>query len=218
MVASWVVLSWGDELNNLAVVGDTENLVSALVVDLADMSCLEVAVHDLNDNGCWIVSNKINLLKEQIGLRIEGSDKLLRANIVAYGDSAAEISFKVEFDEPTEKRREIRRPVWLTAVVCGRTHPVTMKCRVVDASKSGCRLEGTDLDRLPPEIEVSIPGLNLPIPGKIVWRKDNQAGVQLAWPFEPDPKPSTDILLQKLVEERQKKVAKPKKKVSAFGR
>jgi PilZ domain-containing protein len=210
-------------LTNLALAEDADNSVTALVVDLADMSCLEVDVHDLTDDGCWIVSDKIDLLKESIGLRLKGHDKLVRANIVAYGESQAEISFKVLFEEPTEKRREIRRPVWITSVICGRTNPVSMKCRIVDASNSGCRLEGDKLDRLPEEIDVSIPGLDLPIPGQIIWRGNKQAGVRLDWPFEPDPKPSTQDVLKKLLEDskkpkpKPKSRVKPKKRVSAFG-
>ncbi|CTQ52727.1 PilZ domain protein [Roseibium album] len=212
-------------LTNLALAEDADNCATALAVDLADMSCLEVSVQDMTDDGCWIFSDKINLLKEQIGLRLEGRDKLVRGNIVAYGDSEAQISFKVKFEEPSEKRREIRRPVWITSVICGRTNPVSMKCRIVDASKSGCRLEGDKLDRLPEEIDVSIPGLDLPIPAQIIWRGNNQAGVRLDWPFDPEPKPSTQDKLKKLLEDSKKPEPKPepktrkkpKKRISAFG-
>lgn len=209
-------------LTNLAIAENTNISVTALAVDLADMSCLEVSVQDLTDDGCWIISDKIDLLKESIGLRLEGRDRLVRGNIVAYGDSEAQISFKVEFEEPTEKRQEIRRPVWITSIVCGRSNPVSMKCRIVDASRSGCRLEGDKLDRLPAEIDVSIPGLDLPIPGEIVWRGNNQAGVRLDWPFDPEPQPSPEDALQKLLEESKKSKPKakpkPRKRISAFGR
>ena len=195
--------------------------VTALVVDLADMSCFEAALFDFTEKGCWIASDKIDLLKEEVGLRISGFDKLIRGTVIAYGDQEAQISFEIKKDEPGEKRREIRRPVWITGIVSGQTHPVTVKCRIVDASKSGCRLEGETLDRLPDGIEISIPGLDLPISGQIVWRKNGQAGVQLNWPFEPDPEPDarTEELLRRLEEERALEAKpKPKPKISAFGR
>eukprot|EP00903_Cladosiphon_okamuranus_P001108 g1106.t1 len=187
--------------------------VTALVVDLADMSCFEASLYDLSEKGCWIASDKIDLLKEEVGLRIAGFDKLIRGTVIAYGDQEAQISFVIKKEEPGEKRREIRRAVWISAVVCGQSHPITMKCQIVDASKSGCRLEGETLDRLPDAVEISIPGLDLPINGAIVWRRNGQAGVQLNWPFEPDPEPDakTEELLKRLEEERAQE-AKPKPK------
>lgn len=197
---------------------DADNSITALVVDLADMSCFEATAYDLSEKGCWIASDKIDLLKEEVGLRIAGFDKLIRGTVVAYGDEEAQISFQIKREEPGEKRREIRRPVWITAIVCGQTHPITMKCRIVDASKSGCRLEGDTVDRLPEAIEISIPSLDLPITGTIVWRRNGQAGVQLKWPFEPDPEPKTEQLLKALEEEKKAKAKpKPKKRISAFG-
>jgi len=200
---------------------EADNSIAALVVDLADMSCFEATAYDLSEQGCWIVSDKIDLLKEEVGLRIAGFDKLIRGTVIAYGDREAQISFRIKREEPGEKRREIRRPVWITAIVCGKTNPITMKCRVVDASRSGCRLEGDTVDRLPDAIEISIPSLDLPINGSIVWRKNGQAGVQLNWPFEPEPKSDTRTgeLLKALEEEKKAKPKpKPKKKISAFGR
>lgn len=196
---------------------EADNSITALVVDLADMSCFEATAYDLTEDGCWISSDKVDLLKEEVGLRITGFDKLIRGTVVAFGDREVQISFHVKQQEPSEKRREIRRPVWITAIVCGQSHPITMKCRVVDASRSGCRLEGETLNKLPDAVEISIPGLDLPINGMIVWRRNGQAGVRLSWPFEPEREPKTEQLL-KALEEEKKARPKPKKKISAFGR
>ncbi len=193
------------------------NSLSALVVDLADMSCFEAKAHDLNAKGCWIVSDKVDLLKEEVGLRLPGIDKLVRGIVTAYGDNEAQISFEAKTPGANEQRREIRRRVCITAIVCGRTSPVTMKCRIVDASRSGCRLEGDRLGSLPQDIEVSIPGLDLPISAMIVWRNNNQAGVKLNWPFEPDQQSETAGMIKKLQEEKTKRKPKPKKRISAFG-
>ncbi|WP_422375124.1 PilZ domain-containing protein [Roseibium sp.] len=208
-------------MNGSAMAVGAKKSVTALVVDLADMSCFEATLYDLSEEGCWIASDKVDLLKEEVGLRIAGFDKLIRGTVVAYGDREAQVSFVIKKDEPGEKRREIRRAVWISAIVSGQAHPITMKCQIVDASKSGCRLEGETLDRLPEAIEISIPGLDLPVNGVIVWRKNGQAGIQLNWPFEPDPEPDdkTDELLKRLEEEKAKEAKpKPKKKISAFGR
>ncbi len=196
---------------------DADKCISALVVDLADMSCFEATAYDLTEKGCWIASDRVDLLKEEVGLRLAGFDKLVRGTVIAYGDQQAQISFQTKQETSGEKRREIRRQVWITAIVCGKTNPATMRCRIVDASRSGCRLEGDKLDRLPDDIEVSIPGLDLPISAEIVWRKNNQAGVRLSWPFEPAPKPKPEDVLERMKEEDEKPKRKRKKKISAFG-
>ncbi|WP_428674997.1 PilZ domain-containing protein [Roseibium sp.] len=203
-------------MSNHIMAIDAKINAPALVVDLADMSCFEVSARDLTERGCWIVSDKVDLLKEEIGLRVEGFDRLIRGTVIAYGDKEAQISFEVAQDMPPEKRREIRRPVFITAIVCGKTSPVSERCRIVDASRSGCRLEGDRIDRLPSEIEISIPELDLPIDGTIVWRRDNHAGVKLNWSFESRPETQEPQQTGR----GEDGVAKPARKIriSAFGR
>ncbi|MES0880094.1 PilZ domain-containing protein [Roseibium sp. SCP14] len=207
-------------MSGLAVAKCADGGVSALIVDLADMSCFDAVVHDLSDRGCRIVSAKTDLTGKEVGLRFPGIDMLVRGWVTAYGDNEARVSFKGGKVKPAEKRREIRRPVWISAVVSGQTNPITMKCRIVDASKSGCRLEGDKLDRLPEHIHISIPGLDLPIKSVMVWRNGNQAGVKLDWPFEPEAEPTPEMLLKQFDEEleKQKSKPKPRKRISAFGR
>ena len=204
-------------LNNLVTTMGADKCIAALVVDLADMSCFEATAYDLTDKGCWIASDKVDLLKEEVGLRLAGFDRLVRGTVIAYGDQQAQISFQVEHQSQGEKRREARRQVRITAIVCGKTNPVTMKCRIIDASRSGCRLQGDRLDRLPADIEVFIPDLDLPISAKIVWRKNSEAGARLTWPFETAQKHEPEDLLERLKEEEAKPKRKAKKKISAFG-
>lgn len=199
------------------MVETADNSISALVVDLADMSCFEATAYELTEKGCWIASDKVDTLKEEIGLRLDGFDKLLRGSIIAYGDNEVQVAFNLQKEEPSERRREIRRPVWITAFVYGRTNNAAVKCRVVDASLSGCRLEGDKLDRLPDDVEITIPDLDLPIKARIVWRKQNQAGVSLNWPFEPGPRQGPEDLL-KLLEDEEKPKRKQRKRISAYGR
>ncbi len=202
-------------MNNLAVSNEAKISAPALVVDLSDMSCFEASTRDLTERGCWIVSDKVDRLNEEVGLRIDGYDKLIRGTVIAYADREARISFEAKKDAPVEKRREIRRSVYIASIVCGKSSPVSMKCHIVDASRSGCRLEAEKINRLPAEIEISIPGLDLPIDGTIVWRKDNHAGVRLNWPFENQPEQMETL------EEGEMQAAEPKpvrkKRISAFG-
>ncbi len=187
--------------------------ISAQIVDLADMSSFEASVRDLSERGCLIVSDKVDLLRDEIGLRLSGVEKLIHGNIVARGENRAQISFRLGSEKPVEKRREPRRPVLITAVVCGRTSSVSMKCLIVDASKSGCRLEGDRLDRLPEEIEISIPSMSTPIVGQIVWRRDDKAGVRLSWAFGEQPGKKAKETVSRAEDQRPRR----RKRVTAFG-
>ncbi|WP_422039886.1 PilZ domain-containing protein [Roseibium sp.] len=209
-------------MTDTSAVRISDNCVTALVVDLGDMSCFEASAVDLNDTGCWIVSDKVDLLKKEVGLRLAGKDKLVRGTVTAYADNEARVSFLADDQAIGEKRREIRRSVWISTVVSGKTSPFLVKCRIVDASKSGCRLEADGLDRLPQDIEISIPGLDMPIAAKIIWRRNGQAGVRLNWPFDPAPVLTPEAVTAMLDREQEMRSAakqpdKPRKRISAFG-
>ncbi|MEM5580882.1 PilZ domain-containing protein [Roseibium sp. AS2] len=205
-------------MSTTAAAMNADNRIAAQVFDLADMSFFDATAYDVCETGCRIATDRIDLLKEEVGLRLAGFDELVRGRVVACGDRDAQISFHLKQVEPGEKRRETRRPVWITAVVSGRKQPTTMKCRIVDASKSGCRLEGDTVGRLPEAIEIAIPGMDQPISGSIVWWKDNQAGVRLSWPFKAGPKPTKESLAKRPGEDKQPVSGpKVKKKISAFG-
>ena len=207
--------------------------LETLVVDLANMSCFKALAHDFSKDGCWIVSDRIDRIRDQVGLRISGVESLIHGTVVAYGDNAARVSFRHELPERTEKRSEIRKAVLIPAIVCGQTNSASLRCRIVDASLSGCRLEAENLGRLPDAIDIFIPDLDLPIPARIVWRSDGQAGVRLNWPFIEDAEGETPQALAERTEQTQQvqnskgsdemakattKRKSPKKRISAFGR
>ncbi|MEP3048640.1 MAG: PilZ domain-containing protein [Roseibium sp.] len=193
-------------MNTQATNVEARKNVPAQVVDFSDMSFFEATAYDVSDDGCWIVSDKIDLLKGEVGLRLPGRDRLVRGTVVAFGDDEAKISFD-PVEEPQERRREERRPVLITASVSSPDSTSTMKCKIVDASKSGCRLESEKISQLPGSVEISIPDLNIPIIGKIVWRSINQAGISFIWPDEPSHENVSDDVHAR----------KQRKRVSAFG-
>lgn len=195
-----------------------DNKVWAQVVDLADMSCFEAEVLDLTDTGCWISSEQVDLLKEEIGLLFPGQVHLIPSKVIAFGDNTAQVVFGAQ-PEVKERRREVRRPVWITAIVCSPESAAAFQCRIVDASVSGCRLESKKLAKLPSAVEIAIPGLSLPIAGKIVWRSNDQAGVQLKWPFKVDKEPANEVAgILEAYDAEKEKSSKKKKRISAFGR
>jgi hypothetical protein len=83
----------------------------------------------------------------------------------------------------SEKRKERRRPVSISAGVSGNNDNRVIKCKIVDASLSGCRLYCEHIELLPDSITLNIPGMDLPVPGAIVWRSDSYAGVRMMWQF-----------------------------------
>jgi len=183
----------GKALQELMDAGSRTDAAPALVVDLDRLSCIEAKVYGLTEKGCTVVCEQMHLLKEEIGLRLKDVKTMLRARVVSHSGNRAQVLFSSETGEkgePVEKRREARRQVLITAVVCSRIGRETLRCHIVDASKSGCRLESDQLDKLPDEIEISIPKLDMPLVGTIVWRSGEHAGVSFNWPFsgEPDAK------------------------------
>ncbi len=189
--------------------------LSGRVINLTDLSFFEASIRDFSEQGCWIVSEKAGFLTDEIGLQLEGFEKLLRGNVVAVRDNEAQVAFnfKREPKQPHEQRSEVRRPALITAYVSGRADARSMKCLIVDASRSGCRLEGDRLDTLSNEIEISVQGFELPIHGKIVWRKNGQAGVQLDWSFEENARSAA----QKPASPTRKGKARKPRRLSAFG-
>ncbi|WP_417681423.1 PilZ domain-containing protein [Roseibium sp.] len=174
-------------MQELMVAGAQTDAAPALVVDLDKLSCVEAKVYGLTEKGCTVVCEQVHLLKDEIGLRLNDVKTMLRGKIVSHSGNEAQVSFSSEKSEPVEKRREPRRRVLITAVVCSRVGRETLRCHIVDASKSGCRLESDQLHKLPDEIEISIPKLDMPLVGTIVWRSGEFAGVSLNWPFSENP-------------------------------
>lgn len=210
----------GKALQELMDAGSRTDAAPALVVDLDRLSCIEAKVYGLTEKGCTVVCDEIHLLKEEIGLRLKDFKTMLRARVVSHSGNRAQVLFSSETGEkgePVEKRREARRRVLITAVVCSRVGRETLRCHIVDASKSGCRLESGQLDKLPDEIEISIPKLDMPLVGKIVWRSGEHAGVSLNWPFSENPESKSPNKRMKPEEEEDAARARRRARGGAFG-
>lgn len=202
----------------LAGNADFDDLIPTIVVDLGSMGSIDAFAHSVTSEGCWIVSDDIDQLNEVVGLQMEGFG-LFRGKVVGLCDQGAQVLFtetrKIDNDE---RRSEVRRPVWMTAKVTSVQLADDIECQIVDASRSGCRLEDDRVADLPDDIFISIPGAKKCVSATIVWRHGRQAGVRLNWPVDPRPKPKA-VKKPKPSEEKKDAVAeKPKKKrVSAFG-
>ncbi|MTI42211.1 PilZ domain-containing protein [Roseibium hamelinense] len=158
-------------------------ILSVLVVDLGDLTCIEASASDFCAEGCKVTSNKIAKINDLIGLRVTGLEKMIKGRVVTSSEDWAEIKFEFKNTEVRERRRERRRQVRIPVTVSNRARSISLECLIVDASPSGCRLKGADLHYLPDEVSLKIVGLDLPVKGQIVWRKSHFAGVRMLWQF-----------------------------------
>ncbi|MEP0235042.1 PilZ domain-containing protein [Roseibium sp.] len=158
-------------------------IVSVLVIDLEGLNCIEASASGFNKSGCNILSDRVSELRETIGLRVDGLDKMIRGRVTGVSDSNANVVFEFEDEAPREKRKEERRAVRIPAQVSAPRGGIVIHAIIVDASKSGCRLDARDLDHLPDNVRMHIRGLDLPVNGRIVWRAPGCAGLELLWQF-----------------------------------
>lgn len=80
----------------------------------------------------------------------------------------------------SDRRKEHRRSVFLRADLYDANGTPVTECSIQDTSRSGCRIMSEQIRIIPDDIMLSIRGLNETFFGRIVWRKDNEAGVMFA--------------------------------------
>ncbi|QDG79061.1 PilZ domain-containing protein [Labrenzia sp. PHM005] len=161
--------------------GDSNILV--LVLDFETLDCEEAVATSINSSGCRVLSTKHSELDKLIGLRLAGVDKMIKGRIREVRPEEVRVAFEFQDDVACEKRKERRRPVSIAANVSASEKTKFLKCKIVDASLSGCRLHCEHLEFLSDSIILKIPGMDLPVRGCIMWRSGNYAGVKMMWQF-----------------------------------
>lgn len=154
-----------------------------LVLDFDTLACEETSASGFNSRGCRVLTNAHKEVGKTIGLRLAGFDQMIKGRVREILDSEILVSFEFSNSAIVEKRRERRRKVSIPALVSGRGSQDGVRCEIIDASQSGCRLASRRLEKLPKDIQLQIPGLDLPVTGQIVWRSPEFAGVKLIWQF-----------------------------------
>lgn len=87
----------------------------------------------------------------------------------------------------TERRSERRRSVFLRAAIYGLIEGgEEIECAIQDASRSGCKIISDNIDRIPEMVCLTIHGLDETFAGRIVWRRENMAGVQFIMPEDEE--------------------------------
>lgn len=79
---------------------------------------------------------------------------------------------------PSERRVERRRRVFLQADVCTLDGLQIAHCSIQDTSRSGCKIISDELDLIPDELVLSIRGLGETFVGRVMWREAGMAGIE----------------------------------------
>ncbi|NBN78909.1 PilZ domain-containing protein [Microvirga tunisiensis] len=152
-----------------------------LVFDVDRLTCIEAEMSNVSQWGCRLTSDDAALLGKSIGIRV-GDDPYLRAaTVTSVTGTMAAVVFSAQSDAAASRRQEPRRPVSIPIVVTDREGSMRVSGRIVDASKSGCRISAPGLAKLPDEIVIRVLGMPRALVGKIMRREGDEAGVRLNW-------------------------------------
>ena len=155
----------------------------AMIIDFDRLVSSEVVVTDFDRSGCCAVGDGIDEMPETIGLTAKSIQGVIRGRIAWRRNGRAGIEFNWDNTARPDKRREKRVAVTIPAMIANEDGSKKLRCLIVDASRSGCRIKATGLDRLKEKIRLKIEKLAVPVSGRIVWRKDDTAGIELNWNF-----------------------------------
>lgn len=212
----------GDRIREGGLTGPELNIpehavLHILVLDFDTLACEETSASNFNKRGCKVQSSKHRQVGKTLGLRIAGFDQMVKARVSEV--AGPEIVVRFEFDEGdiSEKRSERRRKVSIPAWVSGRNSRDGVRCEIVDASPSGCRLASHNLQILPADIQLQIAGLDLPVTGKIMWRSPDFAGVKLIWRFTSSKEFEEKRIRPPALSEKTGRAAKRRSDNSGFG-
>lgn len=152
------------------------------VFDVDRLTCIEAEMSNVSQWGCRLTSDNIQLLGKSIGIRV-GSEMYLRAATVTSitGNDAAIVFSAAQTDAGVSRRQEPRKPVSLPIVMSDRDGNIRVTGRIIDASKSGCRVAAEGLSKLPDEIIIRVLGMPRALVGQIMRREGDEAGVRLNW-------------------------------------
>ncbi len=79
---------------------------------------------------------------------------------------------------PSERRQERRRRVFLQADVCTLDGTVISHCSIQDTSRTGCKVISDQVDIIPDELVLSIRGMDETFVGRVIWRDVDMAGIE----------------------------------------
>jgi hypothetical protein len=104
-----------------------------------------------------------------------------------------------------DRRQTTRSRVFYGGRIAFNARNSTMDCLVRNFSDAGAKVEFENSALLPDEIDFTIPRKAHSWVARIVWRRENQAGVAFGLPKQPGPKIPLDLALRLRAGERARK-------------
>ena len=155
--------------------------IPALVIDRGNLRCFDATVKDFSRSGCSVISRNVAEFPVEFGLQIAEMEELIIAKVMWRRDNCAGVAF--DWDEPAlpESRVEERVGVAIPATISNADGNRLVRCTILEASRSGCRIETEHLRQLNNDVLINIGTMKMALRGRIVWRDDALAGVSLMW-------------------------------------
>lgn len=157
-----------------------------ILIDQSRLISYPIHISQFSDEGCLVGFAEKPELPESVAILTKTTDGLIPGRIVEDLPEGTKVEFVWERAR-REKRAEPRRDVHIPAMIRNAGTWTTVAGTIVNASRSGCRIEGPGVDRLAVEIDIELPSMAKPLRGRIVWRKMDVIGVELVWQYANQP-------------------------------
>lgn len=154
---------------------------AVLAIDIERLTCIPVKVSNLTQWGCLISSPDIKLLQKNIGLRFGDEKSLRSATVTSIAGEDATIVFNGVQSDAASKRAEARRAVSIQVVLTDPERTRRVTGRIVDAARSGCRVQAAGVKHLGKTIHLRVLGMPRAIVAEVMWCDDEAAGLRLNW-------------------------------------
>ncbi|MFD1696576.1 PilZ domain-containing protein [Roseibium aestuarii] len=152
-----------------------------LVVDFDNLSCVEATVSNVSEWGCRLNGDQVTELRKNIGIRLPGQIRLMKAQVTAVKKGSASVVLPKVEAKVSDKRRERRNTVKIPVVISDRGGVTEIKGTIIDAGPNGCKILAKDLTSLPEEVMLTLKQFDKPVHGEFAWRSDTAAGLRLVW-------------------------------------
>lgn len=154
---------------------------TVLALDVERLTCIPVKVRNLTQWGCVLSSPDIQLLQKNVALRF-GDEKTLRAaTVTSINGEDATIVFAGAKADASSLRKEARRAVSIQVVMTDPDRTRRVMGKIVDAARSGCRVQATGVKHLGKTIHLRVLGMPRAIVAEVMWCDDEAAGLRLNW-------------------------------------
>ncbi|SUA99964.1 Uncharacterised protein [Pannonibacter phragmitetus] len=152
-----------------------------LAIDVERLTCIPVTVANLTQWGCVLTSPDIKLLQKNIALRFGDEKSLRAATVTSINGDDATIVFAGVQNEAASQRAEARRAVSIQVVLTDPERTRRVTGRIVDAARSGCRVQAPGVKHLGKTIHLRVLGMPRAIVAEVMWCDDEAAGLRLNW-------------------------------------